>query len=73
MSQPMKIAIMILLTMVPSVCLVGQSMKLPSPQKQFVSGAEAVDFTLKDQDGRDVTLAKLRGNPVLLVFYRGYW
>lgn len=73
MSQRMKIAIMILLTMLPSLSLFGQSMKLPSPQKQFVSGAEAANFTLKDQDGRDVTLSKLRGNPVLLVFYRGYW
>lgn len=32
-------------------------------------GDEAPDFTLKDQDGNDVTLSALRGNPVVLVFY----
>jgi mycoredoxin-dependent peroxiredoxin len=32
-------------------------------------GDEAPDFTLKDQDGNDVTLSTLRGKPVVIVFY----
>jgi peroxiredoxin Q/BCP len=33
------------------------------------TGAEAPDFTLPDQDGNEVTLSDLRGNPVVLYFY----
>lgn len=36
-------------------------------------GAEAPDFKLVDQDGKRVTLSALRGQKVVLVFYRGYW
>ena len=32
-------------------------------------GAEAPDFTLRDQDGNPVRLRDLRGNPVVLYFY----
>jgi peroxiredoxin len=32
-------------------------------------GDTAPDFTLKDQQGNDVTLSALRGAPVVLVFY----
>jgi len=32
-------------------------------------GEEAPDFTLQDQDGKPVTLSKLRGAPVVLYFY----
>ena len=32
-------------------------------------GDVAPDFTLKDQDGNDVTLSALRGAPVVIVFY----
>jgi cytochrome oxidase Cu insertion factor (SCO1/SenC/PrrC family) len=35
-------------------------------------GETAPDFTLKDQDGREVKLSKVNEN-VMLVFYRGYW
>ena len=39
-----------------------------------VTGTEAPDFTLKDQHGRQIKLSESRGkNPVVLVFYRGYW
>jgi peroxiredoxin len=34
-------------------------------------GAEAPDFTLRDQDGEKVSLADYRGRKVLLVFYPG--
>jgi peroxiredoxin len=33
------------------------------------SGQDAPDFTLPDQDGREVSLGDLRGQSVLLVFY----
>ncbi len=34
----------------------------------------APDFTLEDQNKHKVTLSDARGkNPVVLVFYRGYW
>lgn len=37
-------------------------------------GDIAPDFSLEDQDGRRHALAALRGKqPVVLVFYRGYW
>ena len=32
-------------------------------------GQEAPDFTLQDQDGNQVTLSELRGQPVVLYFY----
>ena len=32
-------------------------------------GDEAPDFTLRSDDGRDVTLSSLRGKPVVLYFY----
>lgn len=35
-------------------------------------GEVAPDFTLLDQNGKKVTLSDAK-NPVLLVFYRGYW
>jgi peroxiredoxin Q/BCP len=34
-----------------------------------VEGQEAPDFTLADQDGNQVTLSELRGQPVVLYFY----
>jgi cytochrome oxidase Cu insertion factor (SCO1/SenC/PrrC family) len=37
-------------------------------------GQPAPDFTLKDADGKAITLSDLRGKKsVVLVFYRGYW
>jgi hypothetical protein len=36
-------------------------------------GSPAPDFALVDQGGRTVRLADHRGNPLLLVFYRGHW
>ena len=37
-------------------------------------GDIAPDFTLEDQNGRKLTLsAEWKKQPVVLVFYRGYW
>lgn len=35
-------------------------------------GSEAPDFTLTAIDGSEVTLSSMRGNPVVLVFLRGF-
>ena len=36
-------------------------------------GQDAPDFTLRDQDGKKVTLSELRGQKVVLVFYPLDW
>ena len=36
-------------------------------------GDVAPDFTLESREGEPVTLSELRGQRVLLVFYRGHW
>ena len=36
-------------------------------------GAPIVDFTAHDDEGRPFSLARLRGRPVLLKFFRGHW
>lgn len=36
-------------------------------------GDVAPDFTLESRSGERITLSKLRGQRVLLVFYRGHW
>jgi peroxiredoxin (alkyl hydroperoxide reductase subunit C) len=37
----------------------------------IAAGEQAPDFTLRDQDGEEVSLADFRGRKVLLVFYPG--
>jgi len=53
--------------------LFWRATRVPKPQIASAEGKLAPDFTLKDQDGHDFTLSSLRGAPVLLMFYRGYW
>ncbi|GEM_PF-1591466 len=37
-------------------------------------GDKAPDFTLRDQQGKQITLSSARGKtPTVLVFFRGYW
>lgn len=43
----------------------------PKPQIEHLDVAP--DFTLPDQDGQALKLSALRGKPVVLYFYRGYW
>lgn len=45
----------------------------PQPQTPSNAGKPAPDFTLPDQDGKPFVLSSLRGAPVVLIFYRGYW
>jgi cytochrome oxidase Cu insertion factor (SCO1/SenC/PrrC family) len=51
----------------------AQVHRLPKPQVESAAGQPAPDFTLRDQSGQAVRLSGLRGNRVLLIFYRGYW
>ena len=37
--------------------------------RMLATGASAPDFTLRNQDGDDVTLSSLRGRPVVVYFY----
>ena len=74
MSKP---ALPIILAAVLGIAALGffafDKMSLPKPQTAFADGELAPDFTLKDQAGNPFHLADLRGQRVLLVFYRGYW
>jgi cytochrome oxidase Cu insertion factor (SCO1/SenC/PrrC family) len=36
-------------------------------------GQQAPTFTLRDQNGKRISLADAAGTKVVLVFYRGYW
>jgi hypothetical protein len=48
--------------------------RVPGGPSGFVVGQTAPDFTLPDAAGRPVTLSDYRGKqPVVVVFYRGYW
>jgi peroxiredoxin len=46
---------------------------LPRPQIPSAAGKPAPNFILKDEHGKTVSLASMRGKRVLLIFYRGYW
>lgn len=46
----------------------------PADLERVKTGTLAPDFTLKDLDGKRVTLSQFRSQKkVVLVFYRGYW
>ena len=51
----------------------AQFHRLPKPQVESADGQLAPDFTLQDQSGKEFRLSALRGNRLLLIFYRGYW
>jgi hypothetical protein len=46
---------------------------LPAPTPRALDLVQAPEFSLGDQDGREITLAGLRDRKIVLVFYRGYW
>lgn len=74
MKRGWKIAgISVLALVVIMGLLFWRAIQVPPPQISSAEGKPAPDFTLKNQDGHDFTLSSLRGAPVLLIFYRGYW
>lgn len=49
-------------------------LRQPGDQTQIAVGMAAPDFTLEDEKGQKVNLAALvKKQPVVLIFYRGYW
>ena len=46
---------------------------MPVDSESVPLGAHAPDFTLTGVDGHEVTLSKLRGKPVVIVFLRGFF
>ena len=66
----MKIFLLLILLAIFSFAIQAQNAK--SKTEPVTVGQTAPDFTLADQNGRSVTLSKLN-NPVVLVFFRGYW
>ena len=53
--------------------LADLSGQLPAAAGAPAVGAPAPAFSLTDQRGRPVALAALRGKPLVLLFYRGFW
>jgi peroxiredoxin len=44
---------------------------MPNPNKGLHTGAPAPDFALAATDGRTIRLSELRGQWVVLLFFRG--
>ena len=63
------------LALLISVALISvTSARAQTGAKPLAVGDPAPDFTLVDHHGRKVTLSDSKDkNPVVLVFYRGYW
>ena len=67
----MRIILMLALLIVISVV---DATNAQTRTKPLAVGESAPDFTLLDHHGQKVTLSDSKGkNPVVLVFYRGYW
>ena len=47
--------------------------RVPKPTIASAVGKPAPNFVLRDQDGKDFSLASQQGHRVLLMFFRGYW
>lgn len=72
--KPVKAYGQIIVLLVLTMAVSAQSTAERARDTPIGTGAVAPDFTLEDQSGRKVTLSDARGaNPVVLVFYRGYW
>lgn len=46
---------------------------MPEAARAPSVGAVAPDFALRDQGNNEVRLSSLRGRPIVLLFYRGFW
>jgi len=73
MSSRRKILLVLAVCLVAGAGWIARKIRLPKPQAAYADLQVAPDFTLNDQDGKPFTLSNLRGSPVVLVFYRGYW
>ena len=73
MSSRRKILLIVLVCLLAGGGWMAWKMRLPKPQASYADLQFAPDFTLNDQAGKPFTLSSLRGSPVVVVFYRGYW
>jgi cytochrome oxidase Cu insertion factor (SCO1/SenC/PrrC family) len=72
--RKLKIAGIVLgILLLAGAVLAWQAMQLPPPQIASAEGKTAPDFLLQDQQNREFRLHDLRGERVVLVFYRGHW
>lgn len=70
----LKIAGIVLgILLLAGALLAWQGYKLPPPQIASAEGKIAPDFLLRDQENHQFRLHDLRGQRVVLVFYRGHW
>jgi len=51
----------------------AQNYPLARPQVASAEGKPAPEFTLPDAEGNAFQLSRLRGQRVLIMFYRAYW
>ncbi len=57
-----------------SISMAATLQTTPLRNRPIGVGDIAPDFTLEDRSGHKVTLSDARAkNPIVLVFYRGYW
>jgi cytochrome oxidase Cu insertion factor (SCO1/SenC/PrrC family) len=60
------------LTFMIVVCVIAS--RAQTRTKPLAVGEIAPDFTLVDHRGQKITLSDSKGrNPVVVMFYRGYW
>jgi hypothetical protein len=50
-----------------------ETAKMPEGARAPGVGMTAPDFALRDQSNNEVQLSSLRGHPLVLLFYRGFW
>jgi cytochrome oxidase Cu insertion factor (SCO1/SenC/PrrC family) len=63
----------VLLALLLALQAASSGQVLPKPQVAHATGQAAPDFSLLDQNGKTFQLRSLRGQRVLLVFYRAHW
>ena len=68
----MKLKIFLLVAALAIFSFTVQAQNAKSKTEPLAVGEVAPDFTLHDQNGKSVTLSKLK-KPIVLVFFRGYW
>jgi cytochrome oxidase Cu insertion factor (SCO1/SenC/PrrC family) len=69
----MKIkSILLFCLLLLSVNVFAQDKIMQSQTEPLKVGQTAPDFSLTDQNGKQIKLSKVKNN-VLLVFYRGFW
>lgn len=67
----MKTKILFLISLL-SLTFAVQAQNAPNKTEPLEVGKIAPEFTLTDQNKNKITLSEAK-NPVILVFYRGYW